>query len=192
MDIVLVALHALFFAPILVRLSGRSDGGRTHAARFLAEIAASARHPALILHAGGLLFLWAGVALALVDGRVSRAVSLRGAVGGFLLLCAVFLMTWSLAVLRSWRLLPVVDSGHQLCTTGPYGLVRHPMYLAIDLLGLGSAAWVGTLPVLLAAGLLVLGGDLRARREEKVLIEVFGDRYRDYVRRVRRTVPLLY
>lgn len=40
--------------------------------------------------------------------------------------------------------------------------------------------------------LQTLGGDARARLEERLLIEVFGDRYREYMRRVRRTIPFLY
>ena len=37
-----------------------------------------------------------------------------------------------------------------------------------------------------------LGGDLRARVEEQALVEAFGDRYRTYMKQVRRTLPLVY
>jgi protein-S-isoprenylcysteine O-methyltransferase Ste14 len=191
MDIVLVALQISFFAPVLVRAAGNTSGAAEKTG-ILAEIAASARRPVMVLHGIGLMLVWAGVMFALMEGRVSRVVTLRGTLGAMLLLCAALLMTWSIVALRSWRLLPVVDAGHELCTTGPYGLVRHPMYVALDLLGLGSAVWVGTAPVALAAALLVVGGDMRARLEEKALVEVFGDRYRSYMMRVRRTIPFLY
>ena len=138
------------------------------------------------------MLLWAGVVFALVERRVSRAVTVRGVLGAVLVLCAALLMAWSVRALRSWRLLPTIDAGHELCTTGPYGLVRHPMYLAIDLLGVGSAVWVGTAPIVLAGAVLVLGGDLRARIEERALVEAFGDRYRHYMKQVRRTLPLVY
>lgn len=101
-------------------------------------------------------------------------------------------MVWSSLVLRSWRLLPKVEADHELCTTGPYGFVRHPMYLAINLLAVGSAVWVPTGVVILATLMLIVGSDLRGRMEEKVLLEAFGDRYRDYQRRVRRTLPGIY
>ena len=182
MDIFFVALHVSFFAPVLFRAKTRA----------LAELVAGALKPAMVLHGAGLLLLWAGVVFAFVEGRVSRAVTVRGVFGAALVLCAVVLMAWSVRALRSWRLLPTIDAGHELCTTGPYGLIRHPMYLAIDLLGLGSAAWVGTLPIVLAAAVLVLGGDLRARIEERALVEAFGDRYRNYMKQVRRTLPLVY
>jgi protein-S-isoprenylcysteine O-methyltransferase Ste14 len=66
------------------------------------------------------------------------------------------------------------------------------MYVAVDLLALGSAAWVPTRLVIVGALLLLVGGDLRARAEEKVLVEAFGRRYRDYMTRVRRMLPGIY
>lgn len=192
MDIVFVALHVSFVLPVLVRLAGGKTGATAERTSFFAGIAAGARKAALVLHGAGLLLLWAGVASALVGGRVSRTVTVRGVLGAVLLFCATLLMAWSTTALRSWRLLPTIDAGHELCTTGPYGLVRHPMYLAVDLLGVGSAVWVGTVPVVCAAVLLVLGGDLRARLEEKALVEAFGSRYRDYMKHARRTIPFLY
>ncbi len=117
----------------------------------------------------------------------------EGAVLGALTIVAgTALLAWSLSALRSWRFLPEITLDHELCTTGPYALVRHPNYLALDLLGLGSATWLPTMPMLIAAVLLVVGGDWRARVEEKALIGAFGDRYRDYMRRVRRSIPGIY
>ena len=116
----------------------------------------------------------------------------RGAIGAVIILSADTFMWWSFMALQSWRLLPTVEAGHELCTTGPYGFVRHPIYLAVDLLGIGSAIWAATPVAGLAAILLVIGGDLRARAEEKVLVEAFRDRYRSYMLRVRRTLPGIY
>jgi protein-S-isoprenylcysteine O-methyltransferase Ste14 len=42
------------------------------------------------------------------------------------------------------------------------------------------------------AGLVVLGGDLRARAEERVLLAAFGERYCDYIKRTSRLIPGLY
>lgn len=192
MDLLLVAFHASFFAPVVLRMARRLEGAPSEAPGALAEIADAVQTPALVLHGSGLLLLWLGVAYALAQGEVARAVTARGLLGAGLLLAATVLMMWSFSALRSWRLLPTVDPGHELCTTGPYGLVRHPMYLAVDLLGIGSAVWVGTSPVLIAAVLLVAGGDLRARREERALVTAFGERYRSYRGRVRRIVPFVY
>ena len=192
MDIFLVVLHLSFFAPVLVRLAERKMADRDEKTSFFSEIAAGAQHPALILHGAGLLLLWAGVVGALMEGRLSRAVTIRAVLGAVLRLCAVVLMAWSIAALRSWRLLPTVDAGHELCTTGPYGFVRHPMYLAINLLAVGSTVWVPVPLVITGTLLLIVSGDLRARLEERALREAFGERYHQYMRGVRRSVPGVY
>ena len=192
MDIVLVVLHVSFFVPVLVRLGGRKVAAAGDVPGVITEVAAGARYPALIVHGAGLVLLWAGIVLALVQGRVSRAVTARAVLGAVVLLCAVLLIAWSIGALRSWRLLPTVGAAHELCTTGPYGFVRHPMYLAINLLAVGSLVWVPTPLVITGTLLLIVGGDLRARLEERVLLEAFGERYRRYMRRVRRTVPDVY
>lgn len=148
--------------------------------------------PVLFLHGAGLALLYIGLAIAFATGTVPGATTIQGVVGTVIILFAAGVMGWSSLVLRSWRLLPKVEADHELCTTGPYGFVRHPMYLAINLLGVGSAVWAPAGAVILATLMLIVGSDLRGRMEEKVLLEAFGDRYRDYQRRVWRTLPGIY
>src|SRR5512144_2763161 len=62
------------------------------------------------------------------------------------------------------------------------------MYLALDVLAVGSAVWVPTVPVVTGALLLIVGGELRARLEEQALAQAFGERYHDYAKRVPRRV----
>jgi protein-S-isoprenylcysteine O-methyltransferase Ste14 len=77
---------------------------------------------------------------------------------------------------------------HRVVTDGPYGLMRHPMYLGLTLMALGSlaiyrtwtTAWfVAQLPVLV----------VRARREEVLLEEAIGERWRQYASRVPAWLP---
>jgi protein-S-isoprenylcysteine O-methyltransferase Ste14 len=192
MRILSIGLQAMFFAPVLIRLARRGAGVVAPKRGFIAEIAAGFRKPALFLHGAELLLLWFGLVLALQRGNVDWGVTVKGVVGTLIVLVAAFFMAWSHTFLRSWRLLPELDTGHQLCTAGPYAVVRHPMYLAINLLGLGSANWVPTPEVTFAAALLVVACDLRARAEERALLEAFGERYRNYMQRVRRMVPGIY
>ena len=120
---------------------------------------------------------YAALVVAIASGAIPRTFTPRGTIGAAVILLAILLMAWSSFALRSWRLLAAIDTGHELCTTGPYAHVRHPMYVAVDLLALGSAVWVPTRFVIVGALLLFVGGDLRARAEEKVLVEAFGRSY---------------
>ncbi|MDA8219963.1 MAG: isoprenylcysteine carboxylmethyltransferase family protein, partial [Dehalococcoidales bacterium] len=83
-------------------------------------------------------------------------------------------------------------SAQNLVTAGPYRWVRHPMYTAFFLMTtaffLVSANWL--------AGALWIGGVAavvanRVRREEELMVERFGDGYRDYMRRTGRFLPHL-
>ncbi|HVR10246.1 MAG TPA: isoprenylcysteine carboxylmethyltransferase family protein, partial [Thermoanaerobaculia bacterium] len=114
------------------------------------------------------------------------------AAGACLMLAAVALAAWALAVFRSWRLAARIEHGHELCTAGPFRWVRHPIYLAMDLLALGSWLWVPTAAVGAGVVLVALAGDLRARSEERLLHDTFGQTYDSYLRSTRRCVPGIY
>ncbi len=76
-----------------------------------------------------------------------------------------------------------------LVTSGPYRWIRHPMYTAgsVFMIGLAveSANWLVAPPTL--AGIVLLCA--RAWREENMLIERFGDKYRAYMKRTGRFLP---
>ncbi len=140
----------------------------------------------------GLGVLYLGVGRALFASLPQRLFPPQPLAGITVLLASIALVAWTLAVFRSWRLRASLDAGHELSTNGPFRFVRHPIYLAMDLLAIGTLLWLPDPLVAIGAVLVALGGDLRARAEEKVLLSVFGDRYREYGKRVRRFVPGVY
>ncbi len=78
-----------------------------------------------------------------------------------------------------------------LVETGPYGLVRHPMYSGAVLAALGWAMWVHGWLTIAYALALFLFFDVKSRREEKWLTEKFSS-YSSYQRRVRKLIPYVY
>ena len=77
-----------------------------------------------------------------------------------------------------------------LAQAGPYNLVRHPLYLGNFLIGLGFAFMAGLLALtifFLAAWTVIYYATIK--EEEKILVETFGEKYRDYARRVPRLIP---
>jgi protein-S-isoprenylcysteine O-methyltransferase Ste14 len=107
-------------------------------------------------------------------------------------IASVGLFAWTHAVLgRFWSTTLQLRPDHQLITAGPYARIRHPMYSAIlgwlMSLGLVGANW--TAFVLAALGTLIVL--LRTQGEEKMMLEQFGNNYREYMRRTGRLLPVI-
>ena len=91
---------------------------------------------------------------------------------------------WCMKTIRSWW------SHDQLCTKGPYRFVRHPIYSGgIWIGGIGIAllfnSWVILLWPLLAYPLW----SILVRKEEKMMIRVFGETYKLYASHTGRLFP---
>ena len=102
------------------------------------------------------------------------------------------MITRVMMVFRSWRLQAALTAEHQLCTEGPFRLVRHPIYTGMMLLTLGTFLLAPNTLTLLGIAANFLAGDSRARAEERLLTGVFGDRYVAYMSRTKRFIPGVY
>ena len=82
---------------------------------------------------------------------------------------------------------------HALVTNGVYRHIRHPMYAAHLLWGIGQALliqnWVAGLGGLVVFIPLDL---LRAPPEERMMLEQFGEEYRSYMERTGGIIPRLW
>jgi protein-S-isoprenylcysteine O-methyltransferase Ste14 len=116
------------------------------------------------------------------------------ALGGLLVIVAgTLVVLWARAVLgSSWSFAPKASQASGLATTGPYSLIRHPIYLGMLLGFVGEAiawaSWAGMLAVLLFVLPTLLW---RTVVEERLLISVFGQDYENYRKKTRRIVPYL-
>jgi protein-S-isoprenylcysteine O-methyltransferase Ste14 len=81
-------------------------------------------------------------------------------------------------------------AGHELVTSGPYAIVRHPMYTGLALAALGSLLLFTTWTTLFFAIFAPLV-TIRARREEMALSAEFGETWQAYCRRVPAFFPRL-
>ncbi|MEW5941664.1 MAG: isoprenylcysteine carboxylmethyltransferase family protein [Chloroflexota bacterium] len=79
---------------------------------------------------------------------------------------------------------------HQLVTSGPFAIVRHPMYAGLILAALGSLLIYFTWTTVYFACFAPLMF-FRARREETALLQEFGEEWKDYCKRVPSFVPRL-
>jgi protein-S-isoprenylcysteine O-methyltransferase Ste14 len=87
--------------------------------------------------------------------------------------------------------LPYPKDGSQLIETGPFGIVRHPMYSGGLIFALGWALFVRSWLTIGYVIVLFIFLDFKSRCEEKWLMEKFP-KYRDYQKRVRKLIPFIY
>ncbi|HEV2896765.1 MAG TPA: protein-S-isoprenylcysteine O-methyltransferase [Pseudaminobacter sp.] len=94
---------------------------------------------------------------------------------------------------RNWSITLEIRERHKLVCTGPYAVIRHPMYTSFMLMGLGQAFllsnWVAGAAGLIGFAVLFF---LRVDKEERMMMENFGPEYRAYMERTKRIIPYLY
>lgn len=90
---------------------------------------------------------------------------------------------------RLWSMRVTKKEGHHVVDTGPYGVVRHPIYTGIIAAAIGMAVAKGTILGVGGALLLVLGLFMKASLEEAWLVAQLGKDYEMYRKRVPMLVP---
>jgi protein-S-isoprenylcysteine O-methyltransferase Ste14 len=92
---------------------------------------------------------------------------------------------------RNWSSVVLVKVDHELVQTGPYRLIRHPIYTSIILMFAAIVLIVGRVAGILAFGLFVYSFVLKLRREERMMLKQFPTAYPEYLKRTKRLVPFL-
>ena len=93
---------------------------------------------------------------------------------------------------RFWSNAITHKEDHRIIDTGPYGMVRHPIYTGLIIAILATGIAVGTWTALLGALFICFGEWQKARMEEGFLsVELGQEAYRSYSRRVPMIVPFL-
>ncbi|HEX5506928.1 MAG TPA: isoprenylcysteine carboxylmethyltransferase family protein [Pseudolabrys sp.] len=147
-------------------------------------------HVPLIL--GGILLGWPGIAgpqleqrfvpLSLMWFWCTVAIIVIGL--GFSIVARAWLGgNWSGSV--------TVKKGHELIRSGPYALVRHPIYTGLLLALIGTALAIGRWRALIALIFFVLGIVRKIRIEERFMSEQFGGTYARYRAQVAALVPFV-
>lgn len=91
---------------------------------------------------------------------------------------------------KNWSVVARMRSDHQLVRSGPFAVVRHPIYLALFLYLLSFAVAFGHIANLLVAiPFFCIGTFIRIREEEKLLRAQFGEDHARYVREVPPFIP---
>jgi protein-S-isoprenylcysteine O-methyltransferase Ste14 len=112
-------------------------------------------------------------------------------VGVVLTAASLGLAVWARVHLGAyWSGRITIKEGHQVIRTGPYALMRHPIYAAIIFGMLGAAMSSGHAGHLLGPLVMTAAYVVKIRREEKTLIEQLPG-YDAYRREVKAIVPFV-
>jgi protein-S-isoprenylcysteine O-methyltransferase Ste14 len=116
----------------------------------------------------------------------------RAGLGLVLLALGLGIAIWArLHIGRNWGTPMTQKDDPDLVTSGPYHLVRHPIYLGILLAGVGTAtalSWFWLVAVGIAGVYFVYSATV----EERFLAEKFPDTYPAYRRSTKMLIPFIY
>ncbi len=192
---VLVVVCPVVLLALTAAFAGRTVGVALFVAACVERIWAMYLRPGLGCARAGAGRDWTAIAVGYayaltLGGSVAEFFIHRGfpasgwvAAGALIYLAGVLLRYWAFHVLRHQWHIDVSDAGDRryLVREGPYGLMRHPLYL-------GACLEIAGLPLFLGGGWSLLFGVLvfvplevkRAYFEERFLDGLFGAEYRRY------------
>jgi protein-S-isoprenylcysteine O-methyltransferase Ste14 len=93
---------------------------------------------------------------------------------------------------RNWSAEVRIGVGHELIRTGPYRILRHPIYTAMLGMFLGTAIASSQYHALVGVALLVVAYLRKSRMEDQALAQAFGAEFEAYRRQTWALVPLLF
>jgi protein-S-isoprenylcysteine O-methyltransferase Ste14 len=100
-----------------------------------------------------------------------------------------FAVAARLVLAGNWSGTVTLKHNHELIRSGPYSLVRHPIYTGLLTAMLGNAIGIDEVRGLLALAILAASFVRKLRTEEAFMAQAFGGNYADYSRTTARLIP---
>jgi protein-S-isoprenylcysteine O-methyltransferase Ste14 len=89
----------------------------------------------------------------------------------------------------NWSGQATVKAGHELVTSGPYRLTRHPIYTGLVAGALGTLIATGEIRCILGLLMIVVAFIIKMSQEEKLMTQTFPEAYPRYQQRVKALIP---
>jgi protein-S-isoprenylcysteine O-methyltransferase Ste14 len=117
----------------------------------------------------------------------------QGPLGLFLCIAGLSFAVWARVTLgRNWSSMAEVKKNHELIITGPYKLVRHPIYTGWLIAFIGLALTLGETKVFLAIILILVAFLIKMYQEEKLMQSEFPKEYQKYKRQTKALIPWIW
>jgi len=114
-------------------------------------------------------------------------------VGAGITLAGLLFCVWARVHLgQNWSRSVTIKQDHELIVTGPYSLVRHPIYTGLFVAFIGTALVIGQVRAVVAYAMIVLSLWYKLRLEEKWMRAQFGAKYEEYSSHVSAVVPFVF
>ena len=129
----------------------------------------------------------------LLNEPLAPAGRTASAVGYGLLLAGMFFAGWARIFLGgNWSSNVTLKEDHTLIRSGPYRIVRHPIYTGLLVALLGTAIALGPLRCFLGVILAAVAWKIKSITEERFMVQQFGDQYTRYRMQVKALVPYIW
>ena len=146
-----------------------------------------------LLVAGFSLLFNERVRIGVLDARVIPASAAFEWGGVLVTLTGIAFAIWARVYLGSnWSAIASVKEGHSLVRSGPYSVVRHPIYTGLTAAVLGTALVYGKAGCFLALPMTVVAWRKKSLIEEGFMREQFGGEYVRYMREVKALIPFVW
>lgn len=93
---------------------------------------------------------------------------------------------------RNWSGRATVKVGHELVTSGPYAIARHPIYTGLLLACAGTAVAYGEWHSALGLVVIFIALTLKMSQEERLMVQTFPATYPEYRKRVKALIPGIF
>lgn len=100
---------------------------------------------------------------------------------------------WARAYLgTNWSGAVTLKQDHELIQTGPYSIVRHPIYTGFFIAFTGTAIVTGEVHGFLPIVIYFIAVQTKINFEERMMLQQFPQQYPTYQRKVSRMIPFIF
>jgi protein-S-isoprenylcysteine O-methyltransferase Ste14 len=148
----------------------------------------------LLFMVSGFTIIYAKVfAIGIFGDQVIPKNDITGAIGLAICISGVAFAIWARYTLgTNWSGEVTLKKEHELVQSGPYSIVRHPIYTGFDIGLLGVAITIGQLKGIVGLSLVFCCHYYKTTMEEKIMYAQFTEQYVGYAKRVKRLIPFIF